>query len=81
MLTGRGASLDALGRLVFTARRVAGEDVAILDYRGAIPHAGSSTVEVLPDGPLAARDAILARIDGRAGTGRFARGESRAIGL
>jgi len=81
VLTGRGASLDALGRLVFTARRVAGEDVAILDYRGAIPHAGSSTVEVLPDGPLAARDAILARIDGRAGTGRFVRGESRAIGL
>jgi hypothetical protein len=81
VLTGHGASLDALGRLVFTARRVAGEDVAILDYRGAIPHAGSSTVEILPDGPLAAREAILARIDGRAGTGRFARGASRAIGL
>ena len=81
VLTGHGASLDALGRLVFTARRVAGEDVAILDYRGAIPHAGSSTVEVLPDGPLAAREAILARIDGRAGTGRFVRAPSRAIGL
>jgi hypothetical protein len=81
VLTGHGASLDALGRLVFTARRVAGEDVAILDYRGAIPHAGSSTVEILPDGPLAAREAILARIDGRAGTGRFARGPSRAVGL
>jgi hypothetical protein len=81
VLTGHGASLDALGRLVFTARRVAGEDVAILDYRGAIPHAGSSTVEVLPDGPLAAREAILARIDGRAGTGRFARGPSRAVGI
>jgi hypothetical protein len=81
VLTGRGASLDALGRLVFTARRVAGEDVAILDYRGAIPHTGSSTVEVLPDGPLAAREAILARIDGRAATGRFAREASRAVGL
>jgi len=81
VLTGHGATLDALGRLVFTARRVAGEDVVILDYRGAIPHAGSSTVESLPDGPLAAREAILARIDGRAVTGRFARGPSRAIGL
>jgi hypothetical protein len=81
VLTGRGASLDALGRLVFTARRVAGEDVAILDYRGAIPHAGSSTVEELPDLPLAAREAILARIDGRVLTGRFARQPSRAIGL
>jgi hypothetical protein len=81
VLTGHGATLDALGRLVFTARRVAGEDVAILDYRGAIPHAGSSTVEALPDTPLAAREAILARIDGRALTGRFARQPSRAIGL
>jgi hypothetical protein len=81
VLTGRGASLDALGRLVFTARRVAGEDVAILDYRGAIPHAGSSTVEALPELPLAAREAILARIEGRALTGRFARRPSRAIGL
>jgi hypothetical protein len=81
VLTGRGASLDALGRLVFTARRVAGDDVVILDYRGAIAHAGSSTVETLPDMPLAAREALLARLDGRASSGRFARGPSTAIGL
>jgi hypothetical protein len=81
ILTGRGASLDALGRLVFTARRVVGDDVAILDYRGAIAHTGSSTVEMLPDSPLGAREALLARLDGRAGTGRFARGPSTAIGL
>jgi hypothetical protein len=81
VLTGHGASLDALGRLVFTARRVAGEDVAILDYRGAIPHAGSSTVEALPDMPLAAREAILVRLDARNASGRFARGASTAIGL
>jgi hypothetical protein len=81
VLTGHGASLDALGRLVFTARRVAGEDVAILDYRDAIPHTGSSTVEVLPDTPLAAREAILMRLDARSAGGRFARGASTAIGL
>jgi len=81
ILTGRGASLDALGRLVFTARRVAGDDVAILDYRGAIAHAGSSTVEVLPEAPLAAREALLARLDARASGGRFARAASTAIGL
>jgi hypothetical protein len=81
VLTGRGASLDALGRLVFTARRVAGEDIAILDYRGAIAHTGSTTVEMLPEAPLAAREAVLARLDGRSGTGRFARGPSTAIGL
>jgi MerR family transcriptional regulator, light-induced transcriptional regulator len=79
VLTGRGASLDVLGRLVFTARRVAGEDVAILDYRGAIPHAGSSTVEELPDQPLAARETVLARVEARRSpSARFAR--SPAIG-
>lgn len=82
VLTGRGASLDALGRLVFTARRVAGDDVAILDYRGAIAHTGSSTVEALPDQPLSARESLLSRLDTRlSSTGRFARGPSTAIGL
>ncbi|QEC46627.1 MerR family transcriptional regulator [Baekduia soli] len=81
VLTGRRASLDALGRLVFSARRVAGESVAILDFRGAIPHAGSSTVERLPDGALAAREAILARVEGRVVAGRFGRGPSTAINL
>jgi hypothetical protein len=70
-----------LGRLVFTARRVAGDDVAILDYRGAIAHTGSSTVEELPDQPLAAREALLIRLDTRLSGGRFARGPSTAIGL
>jgi hypothetical protein len=74
VLTGRCASLDVLGRLVFTARRVAGDAVAILDYRGAIPHSGGSTVEALPDLPLAARDVVLARVDGRrTASVRFAR--------
>jgi MerR family transcriptional regulator, light-induced transcriptional regulator len=74
VLTGQRASLDTLGRLVFAARRVGGDQVAILDFRGAIPHAGSSTVEQLPDTPLAAREALLARLDGRAsGSRRFPR--------
>ena len=80
VLTGRGASLDALGRLVFTARRVVGEAVAILDYRGAIPHAGSSTVQQLPTTPLAAREAVLARVEGRPASGRFPRRSARAVG-
>jgi len=81
VLTGRRASLDALGRLVFCARRVAGDGVAILDYRGAIPHSGGSTVEQLPDGTMAAREAILARVDGRPMATRFARGASTPIAL
>jgi hypothetical protein len=31
--------------------------------------------------PLAAREALLARLDGRASSGRFARGPSTVIGL
>jgi hypothetical protein len=81
VLTGRRASLDALGRLVFCARRVAGDTVAILDYRGAIPHAGSSTVEQLPEPTMAARETILARIEGRPVASRFARGASMPIAL
>ncbi|HEU4977155.1 MAG TPA: MerR family transcriptional regulator [Baekduia sp.] len=80
VLTGRGASLDALGRLVFTARRVAGEDVAILDYRGAIPNSGGTTVEELPASPLAARDVLLDRVAGRSARARFARRDAGAFG-
>jgi hypothetical protein len=81
VLTGRRATLDALGRLVFCARRVVGDTVAILDYRGAIPHAGSSTVELLPEPAMVAREAILARIEGRPAVTRFGRGPSTPIAL
>jgi hypothetical protein len=75
VLAGGGAPLDLLGRLVHTARRVAGPAVAILDFRGAIPHTGATTVETLPDGLLEARSVILERIERRpaVSSGRFAR--------
>jgi DNA-binding transcriptional MerR regulator len=65
ILTGRGASLDALGRLVFAARRVGGDRVTVFDFRGALPETGASTVERLGDRPLAARDRLVAHLDGR----------------
>jgi MerR family transcriptional regulator, light-induced transcriptional regulator len=65
ILTGRRASLDALGRLVFAARRVGGDSVEVFDYRGALPETGASTVERLGDRPLAARDRLLARLENR----------------
>jgi hypothetical protein len=58
VLTGTRASLDALGRLVYSARR-ASADVAVYDFRGALPDTGASTVPRLPGRPLAARDALL----------------------
>jgi len=59
VLTGTRASLDALGRLVYAARR-AGGDVRVYDYRGALGETGASTVPSLPARPLAARDELSA---------------------
>jgi len=63
VLTGRRASLDALGRLVFAARRAGGEGVAVLDFRGALPETGASTVARLDPRAAAAADELLARLD------------------
>lgn len=63
VLTGRRASLDALGRLVFAARRMGGDRVRVFDFRGALPDTGASAVGRLGDQPLAARDALLAALE------------------
>jgi hypothetical protein len=65
VLTGRRASLDALGRLVYAARR-SGAGVGVFDFRGALPESGASTVPRLGPSPLAARDSIVAHLDARA---------------
>jgi hypothetical protein len=65
VLTGRRASLDVLGRLAYAARR-SGTGVAVFDFRGALPEGGGSTVPRLGTAALAARDEILAHLDGRA---------------
>ena len=58
VLTGRRASLDALGRLVYATRQLGGE-VEVFDYRGALPDTGASTVCRLDPSPLGARDMLL----------------------
>jgi hypothetical protein len=63
LLTGRRASLDALGRLVYVARR-SGTEVGVFDFRGALPETGASTVPRLGPGATAARDDVLAHLDG-----------------
>ena len=63
VLTGHRASLDGLGRLVYAARRIGGDAVAVYDFRGALPTAGASTVPRLDDAPLAACDAIVAALE------------------
>lgn len=63
VLTGRQAPMDVWGRLVYASR--AGERaVAVLDYRGALPDTGASTVGRLGNAPLAARDRLLDIVQG-----------------
>jgi hypothetical protein len=67
VLTGRRASLDALGRLVFAARRTGGDAVAVLDFRGALPETGASTVARLDARAAQAAEQLLACLEsGRA---------------
>jgi hypothetical protein len=63
VLTGRRASLDALGRLVYAARRQS-EQIQVLDYRGALGATGASMVQTIGQTPLAAREQLLAALGG-----------------
>jgi MerR family transcriptional regulator, light-induced transcriptional regulator len=62
VLAGRGLSLDALGRLVYSVRVVARRAV-VYDFRNAVPDSGASTVRRLGRTPLGARDVLLSRMD------------------
>ncbi len=58
VLAGRGITLDALGRLVYSVRSVANR-AEVFDFRGAVPDTGASTVRRLGQTPLNARDLLL----------------------
>jgi DNA-binding transcriptional MerR regulator len=62
ILTGRRVSLDSIGRLVYAVRSIVRE-VVVFDYRSAVPDTGASTVFRLGDAPVAARDALLSRVE------------------
>jgi DNA-binding transcriptional MerR regulator len=53
VLGGRCSSLDAIGRVVYATRQSAGE-LQVLDYRGALPDTGASTVARIGPGPAEA---------------------------
>jgi DNA-binding transcriptional MerR regulator len=63
VLAGSGASLDALGRLVYAARRVGGDNVCVMNFCGAERDTGASTVATLADEVLIARDEVLAAVE------------------
>ena len=62
VLTGRRASLETIGQLVYAVRGVS-QAALICDYRGAVPDTGASTVSRLGDGIIAARDELITRLD------------------
>ena len=61
VLTGRRVTLDAIGRLVYAIRGTVPE-VAVFDYRGAVPDTGASTVFRLGEAPTAALDLLLGKL-------------------
>ncbi len=64
VLGGSAASLDVIARLVYAARqRVGGVDV--VDYRGALPDTGASTVGRLGATPTAALEGVTKRLAAR----------------
>ncbi len=67
VLTGSQVSLDAIGRLVYAVRRVI-QEIAVFDYRGAVPDTGASTVTRLGEQPIAARDTLVSWLNHSAGS-------------
>ena len=78
VLSGAHASLDVLGRLVYTIRQAVGQ-LDVLDYRGALPDTGASTVTRLPGDPQAAADALRERLCA-GGTMRIAASALQRVG-
>jgi MerR family transcriptional regulator, light-induced transcriptional regulator len=63
VLCGSGATLDAVGRLVHTARQSAA-GAPVFEYRAAMPVAGGHTVRSIGDRPSEAVDALRAMTEG-----------------
>jgi DNA-binding transcriptional MerR regulator len=78
VLTGRRATLDAIGRLVYTVRGIV-QEAAVFDYRGAVPDTGASTVLRLGSTPTAARDALLASLDAKRTAAQTQSARSRSL--
>jgi MerR family transcriptional regulator, light-induced transcriptional regulator len=73
VLAGSATTLDVIARLVYAARQSVGE-ADVLDYRGALPDTGASTVARLGATPTAALEGITRRLAG-------ARAELPSIGI
>jgi DNA-binding transcriptional MerR regulator len=71
VLAGRCSSLEAIGRVVYATRQ-SGGDLQVLDYRGALPDTGASTVERIGPGPAEAVRMLRERLASPAAAARIA---------
>jgi DNA-binding transcriptional MerR regulator len=62
VLCGSGATLDAVGRLVYAVRQM-GSEAPLFEYRGSMPVTGSHSVPSLGDLPTDAVRHLRARVD------------------
>lgn len=63
VLAGRGASLDAIGRLVYAARKGTSGEIDVLDFGGALPDSGASMVLRIGPGIGEAAQALRERLE------------------
>jgi DNA-binding transcriptional MerR regulator len=63
VLGGQGSTLDAIGRVVYAARQSIG-GLEVLDYRGALPETGASTVPRIGPSPVVAVATLRERLTG-----------------
>jgi DNA-binding transcriptional MerR regulator len=68
VLGGQRASLDAIARLIYITRQSTG-DAEVLDFRGALPDTGASTVGRLGPSPIEAVHALTERLGQRRALG------------
>ena len=66
VLAGAGAPLQRLGRLVHATRLLCGE-IAVFDFRGALPHTGASTFTSLGEQPVEATQRVREHMTASAG--------------
>jgi DNA-binding transcriptional MerR regulator len=79
VLAGSGANLDTIGRLVYAARQSAGE-IDVLDFRGALPDSGASTVTRIGPSAGEAVEQLRERL-GQPSAQRVGRQASRLAGV
>jgi hypothetical protein len=80
VLSGAGATLEVLGRLVYAVRQGGGQ-VEIVDFRGALPDSGASTVARLGDEPQAAAQTLRERLTGAEATALAASARQRPVAV